>query len=101
MKIAIFGAGLAGLACAISLDAEGHDCEIYERSRQAHDAGMGFILLPEAITGLASLGVVLQESGSGVPLSNYICRTSWGEILSSGLCPPAPAVFVAATSSPP
>lgn len=81
MKIAIFGAGLAGLACAISLRSEGHDCEIYERSRQAQEAGMGFILLPEAITGLVSLGVVLQENGSGVPLSNYICRTSSGEIL--------------------
>jgi 2-polyprenyl-6-methoxyphenol hydroxylase-like FAD-dependent oxidoreductase len=81
MKVAIFGAGLAGLACAISLDAEGHDCEIYERSRQAQDAGMGFILLPEAITGLASLGVVLQENGSGVPLANYVCRNSSGEIL--------------------
>jgi 2-polyprenyl-6-methoxyphenol hydroxylase-like FAD-dependent oxidoreductase len=81
MKVAIFGAGLAGLACAISLDAEGHDCEIYERSRQAQDAGMGFILLPEAITGLASLGVLLQGNRSGVPLAHYICRNSSGEVL--------------------
>ena len=81
MKVAIFGAGLAGLACAISLRAEGHQCEIYERSRQAHDAGMGFILLPEAITGLVSLGVTLHGDRSGVPLAHYICRTSTGEIL--------------------
>ncbi len=81
MKVAIFGAGLAGLACAISLDAEGHDCEIYERTRQAQDAGMGFILLPEAITGLVSLGVLLQGNRSGVPLAHYICRNSSGEVL--------------------
>jgi 2-polyprenyl-6-methoxyphenol hydroxylase-like FAD-dependent oxidoreductase len=81
MKVAIFGAGLAGLACAISLHAEGHDYEIYERSRQAHDAGMGFILLPEAITGLASLGVLLQGNGSGVALAHYVCRNSSGEVL--------------------
>lgn len=81
MKVAIFGAGLAGLACAISLDAEGHHCEVYERSRHAHDAGMGFILLPEAITGLASLGVNLHGDRSGVPLAHYVCRTSSGEIL--------------------
>lgn len=81
MKAAIFGAGLAGLACAISLHSEGHDCRIYERSRQSHDAGMGFILLPEAITGLVSLGVNLQEDRSGVPLAHYLCRTSSGEIL--------------------
>jgi 2-polyprenyl-6-methoxyphenol hydroxylase-like FAD-dependent oxidoreductase len=81
MKVAIFGAGLAGLACAISLHCEGHDCEIYERSRQAHDAGMGFILLPEAMSGLASLGVSLHGSRSGVPLAQYACRDSSGEVL--------------------
>jgi 2-polyprenyl-6-methoxyphenol hydroxylase-like FAD-dependent oxidoreductase len=81
MKVAIFGAGLAGLSAAVGLRAQGHQCRIYERSRQAQDAGMGFILLPEAIASLQSLGVPLDGSWSGVPLEQYICRDSRGEVL--------------------
>lgn len=81
MKVAIFGAGLAGLGAAVALRAQGHQCRIYERSRQAHDAGMGFILLPDAIFSLQSLGVPLDASWSGVPLAQYICRDSRGEVL--------------------
>ncbi len=80
MEIAIFGAGLAGLASAIALRDQDHNCHIYERSRLAHDAGMGFILMPEAISCLQSLGVSLNGRG-GVLLTRYLCRNSAGEIL--------------------
>jgi len=36
MEIAIFGAGIAGLMSAITLRAQGHRCQIYERMRQGH-----------------------------------------------------------------
>ena len=49
MDIAIFGAGVAGLMTAIALRAQGHRCHIYERMRQGHETGMGFILMPEGI----------------------------------------------------
>lgn len=81
MKVAIFGAGLAGLSAAIALRAQGHDCDIYERSRSAHDAGMGFILLPEAVSCLESLGVKLEGECSGIALTHYICRDSSGKTL--------------------
>lgn len=87
MKVAIFGAGLAGLATGIGLRSQGHECRIYERSRQAHDAGMGFILMPEAISGLEDLGVQLRADWSGIPLNQYLCRDSRGEILAQQALP--------------
>jgi 2-polyprenyl-6-methoxyphenol hydroxylase-like FAD-dependent oxidoreductase len=81
MDIAIFGAGIAGLMSAITLRAQGHRCRVYERSRQAHDAGMGFILLPEGIACLQSFGVRLTGASSGTTLERYVCRDSTGQIV--------------------
>jgi 2-polyprenyl-6-methoxyphenol hydroxylase-like FAD-dependent oxidoreductase len=79
MDIAIFGAGIAGLMSAITLRAHGHKCRVYERSRQAQDAGMGFIVVPEAIEFLRGFGVEL--AGAGTPLERYLCRDSAGRVL--------------------
>lgn len=81
MNVAIFGAGIAGLMTAITLRAQGHNCRVYERSRCAHYAGMGFILVPEAVTRLEQLGVRLTGQCSGIPLDRYVCRNSDGDIL--------------------
>src|SRR5882724_7057421 len=81
MEIAIFGAGIAGLMSAIALRVQGHSCHIYERSRAAQAAGMWFILLPEGIDCLESLGVHLTGALGGVPLERYYGRDEDGEIL--------------------
>jgi salicylate hydroxylase len=81
MKIAVFGAGIAGLMTAITLRGRGHKCRVYERSRQAHDAGMGFILVPEGIARLESFGVQLTGEVSGTQLENYLCRNAAGRIV--------------------
>lgn len=77
MDVAVFGAGIAGLMVAITLRKQGHNCRIFERSRQAHEAGMGFILVPEGIACMGSLGVSL----GGVPLDRFYYRDSAGLIL--------------------
>lgn len=81
MNIAIFGAGVAGLTAGITLGAQGHRCRIYERMRQCHEGGMGFILMPEGIDCLQSLGVKLSGEHSGAPLHRYLCRDSAGKVL--------------------
>jgi len=81
MDVAIFGAGIAGLMTAITLRAQGHNCRVYERSQHTHDAGMGFILVPEAIARLEQLGVQLTGDFSGIPLEHYFCRNTHGDIL--------------------
>jgi 2-polyprenyl-6-methoxyphenol hydroxylase-like FAD-dependent oxidoreductase len=79
MEIAIFGAGIAGLMSAITLRVRGHKCRIYERSSQAQDAGMGFIVVPEAIEFLHGFGVDLEPVGTR--LEGYLCRDAAGQIL--------------------
>jgi aspartate/methionine/tyrosine aminotransferase/2-polyprenyl-6-methoxyphenol hydroxylase-like FAD-dependent oxidoreductase len=81
MEIAIFGAGIAGLMAGITLRSQGHHCRIYERMRQGHETGMGFILMPEGIDCLQSFGVKLTGEHSGAPLHRYCCRSSAGQIL--------------------
>lgn len=81
MEVAVFGAGIAGLMSAITLRARGHKCSVYERSRSAQDAGMGFILVPEGIACLERFGAHLTGAHSGRLLTRYLCRDSSGEIL--------------------
>lgn len=81
MKIAVFGAGIAGLMAAITLRERGHECHVYERSRQAHDAGMGFILVPEGIACLQRFGVQLTGELSGTELNRYLCRDASGRVV--------------------
>ena len=88
MDIAIFGAGMAGLMAGITLRAKGHRCRIYERMRQGHETGMGFILMPEGIDCLQSFGVKLTGESSGAPLHRYCCRNSAGQILYEQPLPP-------------
>ncbi|HWZ42235.1 MAG TPA: NAD(P)/FAD-dependent oxidoreductase [Candidatus Saccharimonadales bacterium] len=77
MEIAVFGAGVAGLMTAITLCAHGHRCRIYERSHLSHAAGMGFILMAEAVDTIESYGVYLE----GVPLKSYLYRDAAGAVL--------------------
>lgn len=81
MDVAIFGAGIAGLMTAITLHAQGHRCRIFERSRQAHDAGMGFILAPEGIACMEGFGVHLAGALGGTLLEHYYCRDATGQIV--------------------
>lgn len=77
MDAAIFGAGVAGLMASITLHSTGHTSRIYERVHESHDAGMGFILVPECIHWLESFGIDV----AGVPLERYRFRDSTGQVL--------------------
>jgi len=48
LKILVIGAGLVGLSAAIALAREGHDVEIYEKSRFRSEVGAAFHILPTA-----------------------------------------------------
>ncbi len=81
MDIVIFGAGIAGLMTAITLDADGHRCRIFERQPQLPETGMGFILTPDGINVLNQFHVPLDWSRSSMRLERYYHRDSRGAIL--------------------
>jgi 2-polyprenyl-6-methoxyphenol hydroxylase-like FAD-dependent oxidoreductase len=57
-KIAICGAGPAGLAAALFLHRAGHDVEIIERFEAPAPVGSGLILQPTGLSVLAALGLL-------------------------------------------
>ena len=83
MDTAIFGAGVAGLVTAITMRRHGHRCRVFERLEKSHEAGMGFILVPDGIARLKELGVELAGESSGLRLERYCGRDSSGAILQS------------------
>ena len=78
MNVAIFGAGVAGMAAAAALSALGHHCRLYERCASRLGAGMAFILMPEGLQQLQAQGMWLDE---GMPLHRYLHRDAQGRVL--------------------
>lgn len=67
MRIVIIGAGIAGLATALSLHAAGHrDIRIAERAPEIRGLGVGINLLPHAMRELAELGLAETVADLGV-----------------------------------
>jgi salicylate hydroxylase len=67
MRIAIAGAGIAGLTAAIALADRGFAVELFERSGRGEDIGAGIQLSPNAMAVLERLGVAAE-------LRPYICE---------------------------
>lgn len=56
MRIAIFGAGIAGLAAGIRLKRLGHTVHVYEQSPQMNDQGNAFLMHDDGLNILQDLG---------------------------------------------
>lgn len=68
MKIAILGAGVAGISSAIALKQHGFDVSVYERHDSASNIGAGIVIWPNAAYVLEQLGVLhAMQSVSGYP----------------------------------
>lgn len=67
MRIAIVGAGIGGLATALSLEAAGfRDITVYERAPEIRGLGVGINLLPHAMRELTELGLASRIADLGV-----------------------------------
>jgi 2-polyprenyl-6-methoxyphenol hydroxylase-like FAD-dependent oxidoreductase len=80
MRIVIAGAGIGGLAAALSLEAAGfRDITIHERAAQLRGLGVGINLLPHAMRELTELGLADRISALGVPPTTLAYFNRFGQ----------------------
>ena len=80
MRIVIAGAGIGGLAAALSLEAAGfRDITIHERARQLRGLGVGINLLPHAMRELTELGLADRIAALGVPPTTLAYFNRFGQ----------------------
>ena len=78
MQVVIAGAGIGGLCAAIALTKVGFEVEVIERAPALTEVGAGIQLSPNAVKGLAGLGVaeaVLAMSSQPQTLEMRIGKT--------------------------
>ncbi|MFF5624220.1 flavin-dependent oxidoreductase [Microbacterium sp. NPDC012755] len=82
MKIIVVGAGIGGLAAAISLHEAGlTDVTVYERSTGIRGLGVGINLLPHAVRELTELGVAETIAALGVEPRTLAYFTRFGQAI--------------------
>jgi 2-polyprenyl-6-methoxyphenol hydroxylase-like FAD-dependent oxidoreductase len=79
MRIAVAGAGIGGLACAIALADAGHDVCVYEAAPRVLPLGVGINLLPHAARILKGFGVVEGLLASGVATRELVYHNRHGQ----------------------
>ncbi|MCM6772587.1 FAD-dependent monooxygenase [Nocardia sp. CDC159] len=82
-RVIVIGAGIGGLAAAISLNKLGIDVEIYERATELKPVGFGLSVGANAISALRSIGLDLRLAERGRTLETYRIFTSGGTLLRS------------------
>lgn len=80
LKIVIAGAGIGGLAAALSLHRAGfRDITVYERVRELKPLGVGINLLPHAVRELTELGLADEVAAIGVAPSRLSYYNRFGQ----------------------
>jgi len=80
MRIGIIGAGIGGLATALSLEAAGfRDITVYERTDRIRGLGVGLNLLPHAIRELTELGLRDRVEALGVAPETLVYMNRFGQ----------------------
>ncbi|QMU27762.1 FAD-dependent monooxygenase [Adhaeribacter radiodurans] len=81
MKVAIIGAGIAGLTTAIALQQAGISCIIYEAAPAIKPLGAGLTLAANAMKALAKLGLVEEILSKGQLLKAFDILDEKGKII--------------------
>ncbi len=85
-NVAIIGAGLGGLACAIALRQQGINVRVYEKAKDFRPVGGGLGLFPNGLNFLELIDPEIVENikNSGCCLHKIVRKNIAGETISSG-----------------
>lgn len=81
MKAVIIGGGIAGLAAAIELRKAGCEAVVAERAPQFTEVGLGFIILPNGLEALDTIGVGAAVRAAGKVIHEAVIRNPAGELV--------------------
>jgi len=79
MKALVIGGGIGGLATALCLHRKGIEVEVFERSREIRELGVGINTLPHAIKELADLGLLEALDRVGIRTYELIYTNRLGQ----------------------
>ena len=80
-EVLIVGGGIAGLATALSLHAEGIDVAVRESVPEIQPLGVGINLLPHAIRELDALGVLAELESVGIASTTLAYFSARGQLI--------------------
>jgi 2-polyprenyl-6-methoxyphenol hydroxylase-like FAD-dependent oxidoreductase len=78
MRVLVAGAGIGGLATALSLHAAGIDVEVVESARSIQAYGAGMNLLPHAVRELTELGLGEEVEAAGIATRQLVYHDRFG-----------------------
>lgn len=81
MKLLIIGGGIGGLATALALHQAGVEVEIFERTQELRELGVGINVLPHAIQELAALGLLPALDEAGIRTRELIYTNRLGQVV--------------------
>jgi 5-methylphenazine-1-carboxylate 1-monooxygenase len=79
MRIAVIGAGIGGLAFALSAQRFGFDVRLFESAAELRPLGVGINLQPNAVRELTELGLGEQLAATAIPTAELAYFSKYGQ----------------------
>ncbi len=79
MRVIVIGAGIGGVAAALSLHAAGIDVDVYETVPELRPLGVGINLLPHAVRELTELGLAERIAANAIPTARLMYANRFGQ----------------------
>ena len=81
MKVIVAGAGIGGLAAALSLHQAGIEVLVFESVQELSAPGAGINLQPNAVRELDELGLGDELAASGIATAHWSCYNKHGQLI--------------------